>query len=248
MKKQTDESGEHFDFVSWSQPDAKSLGWGFRLLGNEITGWTPHRIQVVDLPGEPRANLSVWRPVGGGGQLLAINVFECDSARAARFHLLHLLGEINDPAIRRVDEPGDVAFVVGFTARLFARDNHVAVVRSIERTIAPLAEIAGTVDGILAGQAASIGANPPRLRALRADSVGARAGEAVPLHIDIVDPTGPAWVRLDTPGGSFHIEHGEPVFVPAQPGSQTIRVRIAGPGGTLDHTLRFDASSPESQV
>jgi hypothetical protein len=250
MQKPPDRLRDRFDYLSWSQPElrASALGWGFRLLGTEIPGWEPHRIQVVDLPGEPCANLSVWRPTDKNGQLLAVNIFECDSVRAARIHLLRLLGEVREADVRRVADPGDVAFASGWVVRLFVRDNYVAYIRSIERAAAPVSEVAQIIDRVLSGHAETRGERPPQIRTLQADLSNPSGAGSIPIRMDATDPAGPVWVRLDTPSGSFRIERGAPAFVPSRSGPQLIRVHVSGPNGAIEKTLRIEAVPPETRA
>lgn len=239
MQVQLDRLMQRYDFPSWSTPEGPgSFAWRFRLSGNEIPGWKPHRIQQVDLPGEPHSCLSVWRPVRGNGALLAINVYECDDEAAARRYLLRLLGEFQGPDLARVAAPGQVAFAAGAVGLLFARGNLVALVRSIERMPAPVAETAARLDEVLSGETGRAGAAPA------IDSLDAQpdrtAGQPVPITFSATDPSGaPVWYHFVSETGRFTIHARQPAFLAEQDGPHEIIATAVGAAGSTRRTLRL---------
>lgn len=243
MQAQLDRLRERYDFQSWSQPARpSSLAWSFQLTGNELPGWRPHRIQRVDLPGDPPATLSVWRPTDGDGALLAVNVYECDSESAAREQLLRLLGEFQGPPLTRTAEPGDVAFTAGSSGILFVRANLVALVRSIERTPAPVTDNAAQLDRILDADFEPTGDKPPVFSGTEA-SAGSATGDVIPLAIAATEPDGgPVWFRLRCATGSLILHDGRPALVPDTPGPHVIEVTAIGRSGTATRELRIEPS------
>jgi hypothetical protein len=239
MQVQLDRLTQRYDFSSWSAPRGPgSLTWGFRLNGDEIPGWKPHRIQQVDLPGEPHASLSVWRPVEGNGALLALNVYECDDETAARRYLLRLLGEFQGPQLTRVASPGDISFAAGAVGLLFARGNLVALVRSIERTPAPVAETAARLDRVLAGGSEPTGKGPV-IDTLDAQS-DVPAGQPVPITISATDPSGATvWYHFASATGRFTVRGRQPAFLPSQDGPHEIEVTAVGAAGSTRRSLKL---------
>jgi hypothetical protein len=240
MQVQLDRLRQRYDFASWSDPDGTgSLVRGFRLAGDELPGWRPHRIQQVDMPGEPNASLSVWRPERGNGALLAVNVYECDDDAAARRYLLQLLGEFQGPDLTRVASPGNVAFAAGAAGVLFARGNLVALVRSIERTPAPVAETAARLDRVLEGDVERDGQGPT-IDILDARSVDLPAGQPIPITVSATDPSGtPVALRFASATGRFTTHNRQPAFVPTGAGPHEIEVTAIGAAGTTRRTLRI---------
>lgn len=244
MQAQTDRLQQRYDFDSWNVPRGPtSIAWGFRLGGNELPGWKPHRIQQVDLPGQPPASLSVWRPTQGNGTLLAVNVYECDDESAARRYLLRLLGEFQGPDLQRVASPGEVAFAAGSAGLLFARGNLVALVRSIERTPAPVAESAGRLDDVLAGNIPET-RDGPSLDQLAAEP---GTGASIPLSIKASGAAGdPVWFHLRSETGRLALLNRQPTFTPEGAGPHAVRVTAVSATGTTTDTLRIGSNPPPS--
>jgi hypothetical protein len=243
MQVQLDRLREQYEFASWSTPrDTSLLAWGFRLSGSELPGWSPHRIQQVDLPGEPPATLSVWRPAEGNGALLAVNVYECDDEAAARRHLLRLLGEFQGPNLQRIASPGDVAFAAGSAGVLFARGNLVAFVRSIERSPAPVAENAARLDRILDADVEPRG-DGPEIDTLSIPAAEARGQRPIPIDAAASDRAGgPVWFRFRSDTGRLMLQNRRPAFTPSEPGPHEIEVTAIGATGVSERTLRIDAA------
>jgi hypothetical protein len=239
MQVQLDRLRQRYDFSSWSTPQGPgSLAWGFRLAGDEIPGWKPHRIQQVDLPGEPHASLSVWRPLEGNGALLAVNVYQCDDEAAARRYLLRMLGEFQGPDLTRVAAPGEVAYAAGAVGLLFARANLVALVRSIERTPAPVAETAARLDRVLSGRAERPG-DGPVIETLDAPA-DVPAGQPVPITVAANDPAGgTVWFHFASDAGRFTARGRQAAFLPTGDGPHAIVVTAIGAAGATRRTLRL---------
>jgi hypothetical protein len=244
MQAQLDRLRERYEFPSWSETSRpSSLVWGFQLSGHELPGWRPHRIQLVDMPGDPPASLSVWRPAQGNGALLAVNVYECPSETAAREHLLRLLGEFQGPALTRAAEPGDVAFTAGSTGVLFARGNLVALVRSIERTPAPVTDNAARLDAVLAGTTEPTGDNPPEFSELAASTTTAEPGALITLTVAATDPAGGAvWFLFRCDTADLVLLNNQPALVPDTPGSHAVEVTAIGSSGRATRELRIEAA------
>ena len=98
----------------------------------ELAGWTLHR-QRESEPLKLKAIRSLWRHGESTEELLAIDVFECPSVKAAHDQLLEALGNMQSDAIELrtgKGNPGDVAFGLGDTMILFAIANLVVLVRN----------------------------------------------------------------------------------------------------------------------
>jgi hypothetical protein len=85
-------------------------------------------------------------------ETMGIDVHECDSPTEAREYLLQRLGEVQGPALSRVDVPGsgEVAFATpGNTMIAFVQGSVVAVLHAAGRRLVPLAEVAGSLGALL---------------------------------------------------------------------------------------------------
>ena len=85
-------------------------------------------------------------------ELLAVDVFECASVKAAHDQLVEALANMESDAIERRTEKnafGDIAFGLNDTMTLFARANMVVLVRNAGPTIVPVSAAARELDLLL---------------------------------------------------------------------------------------------------
>ena len=111
----------------------------------------PVRAQRDD-GGKPAALHSLWSQDPAGKTLLAIDVFECKSVKAAHDQLLEVLGQMQSGVVERQtgkSVPGDVAFGYGKAMALFARANMVVLIRNAGPTVVPVDAIARTFDALV---------------------------------------------------------------------------------------------------
>jgi len=142
---------ERYDASAWHgrSPRRGRPLKGFTFEGVEIPGWALLRTQRDDRE-EPPAIRSIWSR--GEDRLLAVDLFECASVKAAHDQLIEALGNFESDAIERQAEkgaPGDVAFALGDTMVLFARGNLVVLIRNAGRTAVSVRKVARELDGLL---------------------------------------------------------------------------------------------------
>jgi hypothetical protein len=126
----------------------------FGFDGSEIFGWTLERMRR-DERAEPPAIHSIWRHDESMSELLAVDVFECASVKAAQDQLIEALGNVESAAVERRTEKnsiGDVAFGLRDTMVLFARANVVVLIRNAGRTIVRVLPVAREIDKLLVRQ------------------------------------------------------------------------------------------------
>jgi hypothetical protein len=100
----------------------------------------------------PHSIHSIWSHGDSTNELLAIDVFECRSVKAAHDQLIEALGNMETNAvIRRADKsaPGEVAFGLDDTMILFSRANMVVLIRNAGLTVVPVNAIARELDAVL---------------------------------------------------------------------------------------------------
>jgi hypothetical protein len=120
----------------------------FDIDGSEIRRWSLQRIQR-DEDAQPPMIRSIWRHGENMEELLAVDLFECVSIKAAHDQLLEALANMESDAIERRTEknaPGDIAFGLGDTMILFARANMVVLVRNAGPKIVPVSAAARELD------------------------------------------------------------------------------------------------------
>jgi hypothetical protein len=123
----------------------------FNIDGSEIRRWSLQRVQR-DERAKPPVIHSIWRHGEAMNELLAVDLFECASVKAAHDQLLDALANMESDAIERRTEqstPGDIAFGLGDTMILFARANMVVLVRNAGPTIIPVSAVARELDLLL---------------------------------------------------------------------------------------------------
>ena len=121
---------------------------GFSLDKLELPGWTLHRVQR-DEDAKPPVMHSLWRRGDSASELLAIDVFECASAKAAHDQLMEALGNMESGAVERrtgKEASGDVAFGLNDTMVLFARANVVVLIRNAGPKVVGVGEVARAID------------------------------------------------------------------------------------------------------
>jgi hypothetical protein len=123
----------------------------FNIDGSEIRRWSLQRVQR-DERAKPPVIRSIWRHGETMNELLAVDVFECASVKAAHEQLVEALANMESDAIERRAEknaPGDIAFGLNDTMILFARANMVVFVRNAGPTIIPVSAVARELDLLL---------------------------------------------------------------------------------------------------
>src|SRR5579859_47770 len=133
----------------------------FTFEGSEFHGWTLIRARR-DEHTKPVMVRSLWRHGETTKELLAIEIFECASVRAAHDQLIVALGNIESGAVKRRTEknsPGEIAFGLNDTIVLFARVNLAVLIRNAGPTIVAVGAIARTLDSLLIRLG---GSKPPR--------------------------------------------------------------------------------------
>jgi hypothetical protein len=121
----------------------------FNIDGSEIRRWSLQRAQRGAKPPVIR---SIWRHGETMNELLAVDVFECASVKAAHDQLVEALANMESDAIERRTEKnalGDIAFGLNDTMILFARANMVVLVRNAGPTIVPVSAAARELDQLL---------------------------------------------------------------------------------------------------
>ena len=123
----------------------------FTFDGAEIRGWKLHRVQRAE-GAQPPVVRSLWRRGESASELLAIEVFECASVKAAHDQLLEALSNVESDAVERRtgrNVLGDVAFGLAETMLLFARANLVILIRNAGPTVVEVETVARELDALL---------------------------------------------------------------------------------------------------
>jgi len=123
----------------------------FNFDGSEIRRWKMQRIRH-DQQARPPVIHSIWSHSDSTSELLAIDVFECSSVKAAHDQLIEALGNLESDAVnRRSDKgsPGEIAFGLGDTMILFSRSNVVVLIRNAGSKVVPVSGVARELDAAL---------------------------------------------------------------------------------------------------
>jgi hypothetical protein len=123
----------------------------FNIDGSEIRRWSLQRVQREERA-KPPVIRSIWRHGETMNELLAVDVFECASVKAAHDQLVEALANMESDAIERRTEKnalGDIAFGLNDTMILFARANMVVLVRNAGPTIVSVSAAARELDQLL---------------------------------------------------------------------------------------------------
>lgn len=147
-----------YAYDSWREPSgAERLTLDAALLapGAELDGWRSLRLGTAGYPGVRADYRSIWQSLGAPAAHLRLDLIDTSGAAEARRLVLDLLGEFQGGGLQRVDRPGvigagEVGFMVpGDTARLFARQNLVALISNAGREVVPVAGFAHALDEVL---------------------------------------------------------------------------------------------------
>jgi hypothetical protein len=137
----------------WSSRDKRShrVIKDFNFDGSEIRRWKMQRARR-DQQAKPPAIHSIWSHGDSTSELLAIDVFECSSVKAAHDQLIEALGNMESDAVnRRADKgsPGEITFGLGDAMILFSRSNVVVLIRNAGPTVVPVSGVARELDAVL---------------------------------------------------------------------------------------------------
>jgi hypothetical protein len=191
--------------------------WRLFLTGHELEGWQPERIRVIEVPGAPLLNRSIWRGTGRD-RLLSFDLYECLSRAAAHDHLLNLLTQFQSIDINRetTGDLGDVAFLTKEqTVALYARANLVMLVSNAGSEVTPMYNVAAGFDQFIARRPTPGGAVVPEISAFGPSPPGRSltAGEPIPLGVQAADPLGrPLWYAFWTRRGEVRRERNQVVY------------------------------------
>ena len=149
---------KRFDASKWygHGPRGRRVIKNFTFDGSEILGWTLERVRL-DESARPPAIHSMWRRGESTSELLAVDVFECASLKAAHDELVEALGNFESDIVERrtgKNAVGDVAFGLGDTVILFARANIVVLIRNAGPTVVRVGAVAREIDKRLLRQLA----------------------------------------------------------------------------------------------
>ena len=131
---------------------------GFVFDGSEIRGWTLDRVRR-DETARPVAIRSIWRRGQSTDELLAVDVFECASIKAAHDQVMEALGNMESNTIERrtgKSVVGDVSFAHHGTMVLFARANIVVLVRNAGPRVVAVDHVARALDSLLSRRLKSL--------------------------------------------------------------------------------------------
>jgi len=144
---------KHFAARQWHGRNkyGKRVIKDFHFDGSEIEGWSLRRAHRVE-GAKPPVVYSLWQHGDPASELLAINVYECASVKAAHDQLFEVLGNVQSGAVERRSEknaPGDIAVGLANTMIIFARANIVMFIRNAGTKVIPVGTIARNLDDLL---------------------------------------------------------------------------------------------------
>ena len=230
------------DLEAGPPPGDSLLVWQFVPMEAGLPGWRPERVRRLTIQDSPPMTRSSWVPAESSEDdvLLMLDTIECADAVDARAWLLRVLAGVQSTAIERPDRaaPGDVAVgMPGGGMLAFTRANLVCVLRNGGRSVRPVSDTAGALDGWLAERPEPGGRVPPEIR--RAEAGRAGPDGEVAIDIEAGEPADRAvWFKLVAPAGQLRLEERGPVYRPAQPGRPgTVRVYAVGPGGSAAQSI-----------
>jgi hypothetical protein len=255
-----------YNYDHWRENNTlaeKLFIWNFFFKGDEFPNWQPYRMRELGpapagegalVEGEeageaPRLVQSLWRPsTGSPGAAFSVDDYECASLAAAHELLVRILGRFQSPLVTRQAEPsvGDVTFVhPGNSIILFARANHVIVIRSIGGTPILVSDLAGQLDQeLIAKPPAPAGRLGPSLRGLAPAAAEVEVGSQVPLEIEAAQVSGqPVMYKFFSGAGEVIAREGRLLYQPAVPGEQDLEVYAVAPDrgvgtGRIQFTVR----------
>lgn len=144
---------ERYRFDEWKDAEGADAGRAPAIIfsGDELPGWRLVRQTRRQPEGHPTLVRTMWQG-DSPEETMGIDVHECDSPTEAREYLLERLGEVQGPALSRVDvaDVGEVAFATpGNTMIAFVQGSVVAVLHAAGRRVVPLGEVAETLAALL---------------------------------------------------------------------------------------------------
>jgi hypothetical protein len=187
--------------------------WDFFLVGGELESWQPERIRTVEPAEPPTLTRSIWRGAEPE-QLLALDVYQCQSRAAAHEQLIVLLTQFQSTGIDQVEaaELGDIAFLTPErTVALYARANLAVLVRNAGGNVVSVDAAAADLDRLLARRPRPGGASVPRIDAFSPRQTGEiTAGDRIPLELAATDPLRlRVWYTIWSRLGEITLDRGE---------------------------------------
>jgi hypothetical protein len=229
----------------------------FTFGGGELTGWRPVKLYLGQSPGPatgapslqaaarvspvgaapPRRVLqTLWSQGTGDQVLLRVDSYEHDSLAAAHEFLVRVLADFQGPLVRRLPHEGagavgDVAFgTPNGAACVFARANHVHLVRSAGRLHVQVADAARELDARLTRR-------PPTFPVDAGANMTLRTGGAALLHSDVGPEPPGQWYKVFYSDGAVAREPAGLVYHAMAPGFKNV---------TMYTENAYDLSHPAS--
>ena len=143
---------QRYDFDAWKGINRLDRELSVRKLAlpkGPIAGLDPARVREIDPGDGSRLLRTSWLAAGKEGALLVMDIRECESREAAHGVLLELLGNMQAPDVKRLEDSdiGDVAFARDpANAVIFARGNVALSIRNGGETLVPVGELAAAID------------------------------------------------------------------------------------------------------
>jgi hypothetical protein len=155
---------KHFQANDWSR-GTRGVIKDFMLDGSEIRNWSLSRSRRDELAKPPVIH-SIWSHGKTMSELLAIDLFECSSAKGVHTQLLDVLGNMESAKVARQYKPaiGDIAFGLNDTMMLFARANMVVLLRNAGPTVVSVGGVAHELDRLLTQRLKIAPGRQPRRR------------------------------------------------------------------------------------
>jgi hypothetical protein len=226
--------GERYEFAAWrdpGQPAETLFVLNFLIGAGDLPGFRRERIDENEADeGWPRSVRSLWRSEADQEVLIDLLVFEGDSRDAARYVLLHALGQF-EAVLQRDEEPGDLAFTTpGRGAIVYALANLVPVVRAAGGSHESVTVVAKQLEEHLRARPDTGGRVVPKIDRL---ATGPRLPDgAVRISLDARDPLGrPLWFKIFGSGGEVLMHQGELAFRPYAPGRPELTVLAINENG-----------------
>jgi hypothetical protein len=211
----------------------------FFISESILEGWRLLRATPIQIPGSPQLVQSLWVPEAGPAEaLLRLDVYECDSRRAAHELLIRLIGEFQSSVVTRRDEVGigDVNFTpLGEGGVVFSRGNLVLSLGRAGTAPLPVMEIAKLVDERLTERPE--GAAPRARPTARAVTASLEAGESAGPRVLRVEPSPedqPKYQKIFSASGDVRVEGDQLIYEPTRAGPPEIEVFSIDPQGHAD--------------
>jgi hypothetical protein len=200
--------------------------WDFVLVGGELESWQPERIRIVEPAEPPTLTRSIWRGAEPE-QLLALDVYQCQSRAAAHEQLIILLTQFQSTGIDQVEagELGDIAFLTPErTVALYARANLAVLVRNAGGNVVPVDAAAADLDRLLARRPRPGGALVPRIDTFSPRRTGEiAAGDRIPLELAVTEPRRlRVWYMIWSRLGEIMLDRGELTYLAGSAGTDQV--------------------------